>query len=55
MDSTKKTAGFSKEEQAAMRERARELAAEAKIAKNRAAGEKQFLMLLQQCQNQIKF
>ncbi len=40
MDSTKKTAGFSKEEQAAMRERARGLAAEAKIAKNRAAGEK---------------
>ena len=40
MSDTKKSAGFSKEEQVAMRNRARELAAEAKASKNRAAGER---------------
>jgi uncharacterized protein YdhG (YjbR/CyaY superfamily) len=36
----KASSGFSAEEQAAMRERARELKAEARMNKNRAAGEK---------------
>lgn len=39
MDAKEKTGGFSKEERAAMAERARELKAEARASKSRAAGE----------------
>jgi uncharacterized protein YdhG (YjbR/CyaY superfamily) len=39
MDENVKSGGFSKEEQAAMKERARELKAEAKASKSRAEGE----------------
>jgi uncharacterized protein YdhG (YjbR/CyaY superfamily) len=41
--SAKKTKGFTAEEQAAMRERARELKAEERASKNRAAGESDLL------------
>lgn len=40
---TQKSSGFSAEEQAAMKERAKELKAEARAAKNRAAGESDLL------------
>jgi len=40
---TQKSGGFTAEEQAAMKERARELQAEARASKNRAAGESELL------------
>jgi uncharacterized protein YdhG (YjbR/CyaY superfamily) len=40
---TQKSSGFSAEEQAAMKERAKELKAEARASKNRAAGESDLL------------
>ena len=40
---TQKSGGFTAEEQAAMKERARELQAEARASKNRAAGESDLL------------
>ncbi|MBI3163483.1 MAG: hypothetical protein HYZ24_02290 [Chloroflexi bacterium] len=48
MRPTKKTEGFSDEEKAAMKERAKELKAEAKASKNRDEGEKAVLAAIAQ-------